>query len=140
MKTCYIYARTATIAQQEVINGHNNKINEQVRACQDYAKKHSYEILGVFTDIGSEDTLKRAGLQRLLIYCKKHPSTAVIILRVGRISRNLADYSKLHLQLKEKDIQLISVIEGDLSGSTGNLLGGILVAKAQFESERSKYK
>lgn len=139
MKTCYIYARTATITQQKLTNGHSEAINNQIRICQDYAKKHRYKVLGVFTDIGiSGNTLRRIDLQRLLASCKKHSPTVVIVPRIDRISRNVADFVKINKRFKEKDIKLISVAEGKLS--TSNLVANIIVSVAQWEQERSRLK
>lgn len=139
MKTCYIYVRTATVTQQELTSEHSEAINEQILICQDYAKKHNYKVLEVFTDIGiSGNTLKRTGLQRLLTYCKKQSPAMVIVLRIDRISRNVADFSKISKGFKEKDIKLISVAEGELS--TDSLIANVIVSVAQWEQERSRLK
>ncbi len=136
MKTCYIYARTATATQLERSKGHSKAIARQIDECQNYAQEHGYNIIETFEDIDSGNNYKRKSLQQLLAHCKKHSIDAVITLSIDRLSRNFVDYQKIRSQLQEADVKLISVNEGNLSTPVGGFRGSIVVSLAQYESER----
>lgn len=140
MKKCYIYARTATATQLELSKGSSKAIAGQLDECHSYAKKHGYNVLETFEDLGrSGNSLKRKALQQLLKYSKKHTIDAVIILNVARLSRNAVDFAEISTELGKKDIKLISIHEGDLSSTTGSRFrGNILASVAQYELERSE--
>lgn len=139
MKTCYIYARTATATQLELSKGHSKALARQIDQCRDYAQEHGYSIIGTFEDIGcSGNDYKRKSLQRLLVHCKKNSVDSVITLRVDRLSRKVADFARIRTMLDKNDIQLISVHEGDLPSSIGKVAGIIFASVAQLGSERNK--
>lgn len=132
MKTCYIYARTATITNKRVINN-------QVRECLEFATTNDFKVLKVFKDIGSSaNNLKRKSFLNLLQSCKQNQVDAIIVLRLDRISRNCHQFSLLQTELKKLSVQLISVHEGELSSLTGTFTGSILTAINQYYSEYHK--
>lgn len=140
MKTCYIYARTATTTQKEEYKGISKAISQQVNACTTYAKENGYKVLNTFTEVAPGNKFKRQSLQLLLDECKKKSVDTVIILRVDRLSRNASDYFKILIQFNKLGIQLISVQDGQLNKGIGMFTGSILASVAQYELERSEAK
>lgn len=138
MKTCYIYARTATISQYEHSKGRSKNLELQIKSCKQFAKENEYEVYKTFFEVASGTTFERKELKKLLNYCKRVPVDALIISRIDRLSRNFSVYQEMREHLKNYGISLISVDDGDLTSPVGNLLGGIQVSVAQYELERSK--
>jgi DNA invertase Pin-like site-specific DNA recombinase len=138
MKTCYIYARTATISQYEHSKGRSKNLELQIKSCKQFAKENGYEVYKTFFEVASGTTFKRKELKKLLNYCKRVQVDALIISKIDRLSRNFSVYQEIREHLTKYSIALISVDDGDLTSPIGNLLGGIQVSVAQYELERSK--
>lgn len=137
MKTCYIYARTAT----DTISDKGTSLERQIAECQKYAEKYDIKVLEIFAETASGVDFKRKELQRLLRACENNPTDAVLIIDTDRLSRGVKDFAKIYQILRNQNIQLISTRIGNLSeSSSGSLLGFIDAAIAQFELERSREK
>lgn len=96
MKTCYIYTRTAAISSGDAAKKHRSSaMTKQIAACQNYAKKHNYKVLEILEDVDSGNNFNRKGLQKLLTSCKQKSVDAVVILKIDRLSRKVADYAKI---------------------------------------------
>ncbi|MBI5151342.1 MAG: recombinase family protein [Candidatus Pacebacteria bacterium] len=135
MKNCYIYLRVSTDEQAQ----QGFSIENQKRACAEYAQMRGYHTKQVFIDDGkSARTTERAALQEMLLAISKLGTTntieAIIIYKIDRFARNVADFSKLFMDFKSRNIKLISVNEGDLTEGT-SLIPNIFASVAQWESE-----
>ncbi len=130
MKNCYIYLRVST--EEQATEGFS--IDNQKKACIDYAQMCGYHIKGVFKDEGkSGRTTDRPAFQELLEVIKEHPVEAVIIYKIDRFARNVGDFSNLRKEFKNIGIKLLSVSEnGDV---TEGLIGNIFASVAEWESE-----
>lgn len=130
MKNCYIYIRVSTDEQAK----EGFSIDNQKRACVEYAQMYDYHIKRVFTDDGkSARTTDRPAFQDLLLTIKEHPVEAVIIYKIDRFARNVGDFSNIRKEFKNLDIKLLSVSEnGDV---TEGLIGNIFASVAEWESE-----
>ena len=131
MKTCYIYLRVST--DEQATEGFS--LENQKRACAEKAGTCGYHVKRIFLDDGkSGRTTNRAALQELLKAINEFKVDAVIIYKIDRFARNVADFSKIYADLKEKGVKLISVHEGDLTEGT-SLIPNIFASVAQWESE-----
>lgn len=130
MSSCYLYIRVST--EEQAKEGFS--IDNQKRACVDYAKMHDYQIKRVFVDDGkSARTMDRPAFQELLQAVKEIPADAVIIYKIDRFARNVGDFANIRKQFKERSIKLLSVTEnGDV---TEGLVGNIFASVAEWESE-----
>lgn len=131
IKNCYIYLRVST--EEQANEGFS--IDNQKRACLDYAQMHEYHVKGVFEDGGkSGRTTDRPALQELLKIIKDNPVEAIVIYKIDRFARNVNDFSRLYNELKEMGIKLLSINEGDLMEGN-SLIPNIFASVAQWESE-----
>ena len=59
---------------------------------------------------------------------------SVLIYKIDRFARNVTDFSRIWNEFKANNINLISVLEGDLSNGS-SLVPNIFASVAQWESE-----
>jgi len=131
MKNCYIYIRVST--DEQATEGYS--VDNQKRACKEYAVNKGYHIKQVFEDNGkSGRTTSRPAFQELLKKAKEQSVEAVIIYKIDRFARNVADFSNTRKELELKGIKLISVMEGNISDSS-SLIANIFASVAEWESE-----
>lgn len=130
MKQCYLYIRVSTDEQAK----EGFSIDNQKRACVEYAQMYGYHIKRIFVDDGkSARTTDRPAFQELLSVIKEHPVDAVIIYKIDRFARNVGDFSNIRKEFKNLGIKLLSVSEnGDV---TEGLIGNIFASVAEWESD-----
>lgn len=139
MSTAVIYTRVSTAEQAET-----ESLNQQERACRDFADKKDIVVDRVFMDAGeSAKTADRPKLVEMLNYCKENRENIqyVIVWKVDRFARRTEDHLMLKAILIKLGIQLISVTEPIEDSTTGRLMETILAGFAEFDngmrSERS---
>jgi len=126
---CYIYIRVSTDLQAQ----EGFSLDNQKRACVEYAKAQGYDVKKIFTDDGrSAKTIERPALKELLSLVYKEAIEALIFYKIDRFARNIVDFGKIRKELKAKGIKMLSVMEGDVSEG---LTGGIYALVAEWESE-----
>jgi len=130
MKQAYVYTRVSTDEQAK----EGFSIDNQKRACIEYAQMCGYHIKRAFEDEGrSGRSTDRPAFQGLLNVIKDNPVDAVIIYKIDRFARNVGDFSTIRKQFKDLGIKLLSVSEnGDV---TEGLIGNIFASVAEWESE-----
>ena len=97
-KSCYIYCRVST--EEQAREGFS--LDNQKRACMDYAKTHGYLVKNVFVDEGkSARTVDRPEYQKLLLNIKNSPVSAIIFYKIDRIFRNVADFANTRKEFKK---------------------------------------
>ncbi len=129
-----IYYRVSTEDQAQ--NGVS--LEQQKKACQEYALNHDIEIIKLFHDDGvSAKTVNRKGLQELLNYCQKNYKNldSVIVYKIDRLSRNVKDYATILMAFEELKIKFISVTETVDKTPSGKLIGTIMASFAQFDND-----
>ena len=78
----------------------------------------------------------RPAYQKLLELARARLIDIVIVNRLDRISRNVADFLQLVAELEKQDVRLISIRESiDLTSAPGRLISTVLMALAQYERE-----
>lgn len=130
MKSSYIYLRVST--EEQAKEGFS--VENQKRACKEYAQINDYQVNKIFTDDGkSAKTTDRAAFQALRVEINENPVDAVIIYKIDRFARNVGDFSNIRKEFKKLRIKLLSVSEnGDV---TEGLIGNIFASVAEWESE-----
>lgn len=129
-----IYYRVSTEDQAQT----GVSLEQQRKACLDYAQRNNIEILERFHDDGlSAKTTDRQGLQDLLKFCAKNCKDVdyLIIYKIDRLSRNLNDYTNILVVLNKLKIKLISTTETIDDSPTGKFIGHIMAASAQFDND-----
>ena len=134
MQKGIIYYRVSTEDQAQ--NGVS--LEQQKKACLEYALNHNIEIIKLFHDDGvSAKTVNRKGLQELLSYCSKNYKNldSVIVYKIDRLSRNVKDYATILMALEELKIKFISATETVDKTPSGKLIGTIMASFAQFDND-----
>ena len=134
MQKGIIYYRVSTEDQAQ--NGVS--LEQQKKACLEYALSHDIEIIKMFHDDGlSAKTVNRKGLQDLLSYCAKNHNNldSVIVYKIDRLSRNVKDYATILMALEELQIKFISATETVDKTPSGKLIGTIMALFAQFDND-----
>nr|WP_245222557.1 recombinase family protein [Ruegeria sp. HKCCSP351] len=92
---------------------------------------------GRYDDGGlSGGTLERPALQRLLEEIDAGRIDMVVVYKIDRLTRSLADFSKLVERLEQANCSFVSVTQAfNTSSSVGQLTLNVLLSFAQFERE-----
>lgn len=133
MKKGFGYIRCSTIGQAE----EGFTLDNQKRTIKEYCQSHGIQLLHIFEDGGrSGRTVNRPEFQEMLAKVKEKGIECIVIYKIDRFARNIADFSRIRKELKEKGISLLSVVEGDLSsGSASSLTANIFASVAEWESD-----
>src|SRR4029450_12857498 len=96
-RRCAIYTRKST---EEGLEQAFNSLNAQREACEAYIKSQQREgwrvLPEAFDDGGySGATMQRPALTRLLVAVKARGLEVVVVYKVDRLTRSLADFAKM---------------------------------------------
>jgi len=113
----------------------------QREACEAYIKSQAHEgwrlIPGRYDDGAfSGASLDRPALQQLLAEVRAGKIDIVLVYKVDRLTRSLADFAKLIELFDAHDVSFVSVTQSfNTSSSMGRLTLNVLLSFAQFERE-----
>jgi len=128
-----IYCRVST--EDQATNGVS--LQDQEERCRAYITARDWRVDGIFRDDGySGRSLNRPALQKLLTHAKAKKFDVVVILKLDRLTRNVADLGKLIEDLDRRKVALVSVTESlDSSTAGGRLVMNLLGSVSQWERE-----
>ncbi len=135
---CAIYTRKSS---EEGLEQEFNSLDAQYDACASYiaSQKHEgWKLLSQRYDDGgiSGGTMERPGLQRLLSDIDTGLIDMVVIYKIDRLTRSLADFARLVERLEQRGCSFVSVTQAfNTSTSMGRLTLNVLLSFAQFERE-----
>jgi site-specific DNA recombinase len=135
---CAIYTRKSTEYNLELAF---NSLDAQREACEAYIKSQAHEgwrlIPGRYDDGAfSGASLERPALQQLLADVRAGKIDTVLVYKVDRLTRSLADFAKLIELFDAHGISFVSVTQSfNTSSSMGRLILNVLLSFAQFERE-----
>src|SRR4029453_13413340 len=135
---CEIYTRKSTEYNLELAF---NSLDAQREACEAYIKSQAHEgwrLIPVRYDDGafSGASLERPALQQLLADVRAGKIDIVLVYKVDRLTRSLADFAKLIELFDAPDVSFFSVTQSfNTSSSMGRLTLNVLLSFAQFERE-----
>lgn len=118
-----------------------NSLDAQREAGCDYIKSQKHQgwtlAPGHYDDGGySGGTTDRPGLQKLLGDIQRGKVDVVVVYKVDRLSRSLADFAKLMQTFDEHHVSFVSVTQQfNTTTSMGRLTLNMLLSFAQFERE-----
>src|SRR5216117_183674 len=136
---CAIYTRKSTEYNLELAF---NSLDAQREACEAYIKSQAHEgwrlIPGRYDDGAfSGASLDRPALQQLLADVRAGTIDIVLVYKVDRLTRSLADFAKLIELFDAHGVSFVSVTQSfNTSSSMGRLTLNILLSFAQFEHSR----
>src|SRR6266849_3228683 len=107
---------------------------EKVRAM---AVVHGADLVDVLIDAGeSAKSLHRPGMARLLALVDAGAVETVIIAKLDRLTRSVADLAELLKRLERRGVSLVSVADSlDTRSAAGRLVLNIMVSVSQWERE-----
>jgi site-specific DNA recombinase len=135
---CAIYTRKSTEYNLELAF---NSLDAQREACEAYIKSQAHEGWRLIPDryddgAFSGASLDRPALQQLLADVRAGKIDIVLVYKVDRLTRSLADFAKLIELFDAHDVSFVSVTQSfNTSSSMGRLTLNVLLSFAQFERE-----
>lgn len=137
-KRCAIYTRKSS---EEGLEQEFNSLDAQAEACAAYILSQAGEgwenTNTVYSDAGiSGGHMERAGLQKLLEQVKDGKVDVIVVYKVDRLTRSLADFAKLVEIFDQYEVSFVSVTQAfNTTNSMGRLTLNVLLSFAQFERE-----
>ncbi len=135
---CAIYTRKST---EEGLEQAFNSLDAQRDACESYiaSQRHEGWILtpDAYDDGGfSGGNMERPGLKQLLADIEAGKIDVIVVYKVDRLTRSLADFAKIVERLDAKEASFVSVTQAfNTTTSMGRLTLNVLLSFAQFERE-----
>lgn len=118
-----------------------NSLHAQREACAAYIASQKHEgwmpLPEHYDDGGiSGGTLERAGLRKLLQHVDEGLVDQIVVYKIDRLTRSLADFAKLVDRLDAAEASFVSVTQSfNTATSMGRLTLNVLLSFAQFERE-----
>jgi len=135
---CAIYTRKSS---EEGLEQDFNSLHAQREACQAYIKSQKHEgwrpLSAHYDDGGySGGTMDRPALRRLLADIQAKRIDIVVVYKVDRLTRSLADFAKIVEVFDNSGVSFVSVTQAfNTTTSMGRLTLNVLLSFAQFERE-----
>jgi len=137
---CAIYTRKSTEHGLEL---EFNSLDAQREACEAYIKSQMHDgwtaLPARYDDPAySGGNLERPALQKLLGDIDAGRVDVVVVYKIDRLTRSLADFAKLVERFDAKDVSFVAVTQQfNTTTSMGRLTLNVLLSFAQFERELS---
>jgi site-specific DNA recombinase len=135
---CAIYTRKST---EHNLDLEFNSLDAQREACEAYIKSQAHEgwrLIPEHYDDGafSGASLDRPALQQLLAEVRAGKVDVIVVYKVDRLTRSLADFAKLVELFDQHSVSFVSVTQSfNTTSSMGRLTLNVLLSFAQFERE-----
>jgi len=137
-KRCAIYTRKSS---EEGLEQNFNSLHAQRQACEAFIKSQAGEgwrlVKTAYDDGGfSGATMQRPALSALLAHVKELRIDVVVVYKVDRLTRSLADFAKIVEIFDTHGVSFVAVTQQfNTTTSMGRLTLNVLLSFAQFERE-----
>jgi site-specific DNA recombinase len=138
IKRCTIYTRKSS---EEGLYQDYNSLHAQRDACEAFVKSQSGEggrvIKAAYDDGGfSGGTMERPALQQLLARIRQKLIDVVVVYKVDRLTRSLADFARMIELFDAEGVSFVAVTQQfNTTTPMGQLTLNVLLSFAQFERE-----
>jgi DNA invertase Pin-like site-specific DNA recombinase len=135
---CAIYTRKSS---EEGLEQEFNSLHAQREACEAFIRSQRHEgwscLPQAYDDGGrSGGNLERPALQHLLAEIRDGKVEVVVVYKIDRLTRSLADFAKIVEIFDAKGVSFVSVTQQfNTTTSMGRLTLNVLLSFAQFERE-----
>jgi len=135
---CAVYTRKSS---EEGLEQAFNSLDARRESGLDYIKSQKHQgwlaVPSQYDDGGySGGSMVRPGLERLLADIRSRRVDVVVVYKVDRLSRSLADFARLMQTFDEHQVSFVSVTQQfNTTTSMGRLTLNMLLSFAQFERE-----
>ena len=137
-KRCAIYTRKSS---EEGLEQNFNSLHAQRQACEAFVRSQAGEgwrlVKTAYDDGGfSGATMERPALKTLLAHLKEKRIDVVVVYKVDRLTRSLADFAKMVEIFDAHGVSFVAVTQQfNTTTSMGRLTLNVLLSFAQFERE-----
>jgi site-specific DNA recombinase len=137
-KRCAVYCR---VSSDERLQQDFNSIDAQKESGQAYVASQRAEgwipVADDYDDPGfSGGNTERPGLKRLMVDIERGLIDIVVVYKIDRLTRSLADFSKMVDVFERCKVSFVSVTQQfNTTTSMGRLMLNVLLSFAQFERE-----
>ena len=138
IKRCAIYSRSSV---EKNSRDPFDSVSAQFMACAEFIGSQVGQgwrlVDTIYEDRGySGSHMRRAGFRSLLNDIKLWLVDVVVVHRLDRLTRNLADFQQIMAELNAYNVPLVSVTQQiDMSHHVGRLATNIITSFAEFERE-----
>jgi DNA invertase Pin-like site-specific DNA recombinase len=138
VRRCAVYTRKSS---EEGLDQAFNSLDAQREACEAYIKSQAHEgwklVKTAYDDGGfSGGTLERPALQRLLVDLGRGLVDVIVVYKIDRLTRSLADFARIVETLDRQGASFVSITQHfNTTTSMGRLTLNVLLSFAQFERE-----
>lgn len=138
LRRCAIYTRKSS---EEGLEQAFNSLHAQREACEAYIKSQAHEgwrlVKASYDDGGlSGGSMERPALRRLLAEVAAGRINVIVVYKVDRLTRSLADFARIVETLDGHGASFVSVTQQfNTTTSMGRLTLNVLLSFAQFERE-----
>jgi site-specific DNA recombinase len=135
---CAIYTRKSS---EEGLEQSFNSLHAQREACEAYIVSQRHEgwqlVRTLYDDGGfSGATIERPALKQLLEDVAAKKIDTIVVYKVDRLTRSLADFAKIVEAFDKQGVSFVSVTQQfNTTTSMGRLTLNVLLSFAQFERE-----
>src|SRR5664280_3453607 len=135
---CAIYTRKSS---EEGLEQAFNSLDAQREACEAYiqSQKHEgWQMIATHYDDGgySGGNMDRPALKQLMDDIQAGKVSVVVVYKVDRLTRSLADFAKLVELFDQHGVSFVSITQSfNTTSSMGRLTLNVLLSFAQFERE-----
>ena len=135
---CAIYTRKSS---EEGLEQSFNSLDAQREACEAYIlsqRQEGWRVVETPYDDGgySGGSMERPALKQLLADIDARKVDAVVVYKVDRLTRSLADFAKIVQVFDSDNVSFVSVTQQfNTTSSMGRLTLNVLLSFAQFERE-----
>src|SRR4030081_463373 len=138
VRRCAVYTRKSS---EEGLDQAFNSLDAQREACEAYIKSQAQEgwklVKTAYDDGGfSGGNLERPALQRLLVDLARGLVDVILVYKIDRLTRSLADFARIVETLDRQGASFVSITQQfNTTTSMGRLTLNVLLSFAQFERE-----
>jgi DNA invertase Pin-like site-specific DNA recombinase/plasmid stability protein len=138
IRRCAIYTRKSS---EEGLEQDFNSLHAQREACEAFIRSQAgegWKLINTAYDDGgfSGGTMERPALQRLLADIRERLIDVVVVYKVDRLTRSLADFARMVELLDAHGVSFVAVTQQfNTITSMGRLTLNVLLSFAQFERE-----
>jgi site-specific DNA recombinase len=138
IRRCAVYTRKSS---EEGLEQAFNSLHAQREACEAYIKSQAHEgwklVRTAYDDGGlSGGSMERPALQRLLAEVAAGRINVIVVYKVDRLTRSLADFARIVETLDGQGASFVSITQQfKTTTSMGRLTLNVLLSFAQFERE-----
>lgn len=135
---CAVYTRKSS---EEGLEQSFNSLHAQREACEAYILSQKHEgwhlVPTAYDDGGfSGGSMERPGLKALMADVEARLIDTIVVYKVDRLTRSLADFAKMVEQFDARSVSFVSVTQAfNTTTSMGRLTLNVLLSFAQFERE-----